>query len=160
MIATALFDATAHFGPAVLALDGLPLAIGDPAERLAIRQRLEPLFRDWLASHRDVLFGWTIARSPDSADRRAFAETAVAIQRLRGPAEFLSWLYGAALHAAQRASAAGGLSESALAGLAPELRTALRLVSRGDLRTEEAAALLSQRLGYVRSRLLQTRLRT
>ena len=39
------------------------------------------------------------------------------------------------------------------------LSSALRLVSRGELRPEEATALLSQRQSYVRSWLLQTRMR-
>ena len=120
---------------------------------------MDPLFRDWLLSHRDVLFGWAMARSEDAQARRSFAETSVAIQRLRGSAEFLIWLFGAAVAAALRESTQGGLPETALAGLAPELRTILRLVSRGELRPEEAIALLSQRLGYVRSWLLQTRMR-
>ena len=123
------------------------------------QRNLEPLFRDWLLNHRDVLFSWAMARGQHAQARRNFAETAVAIQRLRGSAEFLAWLYGAAVTAALRESAQGGLPESALTGLAPELRTALRLVSRGELRPEEATALLSQRLSYVRSRLLQTRMR-
>ena len=53
----------------------------------------------------------------------------------------------------------GGLPEESLTGLAPELRTVLRLAGHGALRTEEAMALLPQRLGYVRSRLLTARLR-
>lgn len=136
---------------------------GPAPRRLAVffpvQRSLEPLFRDWLLCHRDVLFGWAMARGQDAQARRNFAETAVAIQRLRGSAEFLAWLYGAAVTAALRESAQGGLPETALTGLAPELRTALRLVSRGELRPEEATALLSQRLSYVRSRLLQTRMR-
>ena len=141
-----------------------PLDTTSPVpRRLAVffplQRNLEPLFRDWLLSHRDVLFGWAMARGQDAQARRNFAETAVAIQRLRGSAEFLAWLYGAAVTAALRESTQGGLPETALTGLAPELRAALRLVSRGELRPEEATALLSQRLSYVRSRLLQTRMR-
>ena len=124
-----------------------------PAVRTA-----EPLFRDWMVGHRDVLFGWARARAQDTAARRCFAETAVAIQRLRGSAEFLAWLYGTAVQLAHAEAARGGLPEPALAGLAPELRTVLRLVSRGGLRPEEATALQAQRLGFVRCRLLQTRL--
>ena len=124
-----------------------------PAVRTA-----EPLFRDWMAGHRDVLFGWAMARAQNTAARRCFAETAVAIQRLRGSAEFLAWLYGTAVQLAHAEAASGGLPEPALAGLAPELRTVLRLVSRGGLRPEEATALQAQRLGFVRCRLLQTRL--
>ena len=138
-------------------------ASGPGSHRLAVffplQRNAEPLFRDWLLSHRDVLFGWAMARGRDAHDRRSFAETAVAIQRLRGSAEFLSWLFGAAVAAALRETDQGGLPETALTGLAPELRTALRLVSRGALRPEEATALLQQRLGDVRSRLLQTRMR-
>ena len=138
-------------------------ASGSAPRRLADffpqQRNVEPLFRDWLLSHRDVLFSWAMARGQDAQVRRSFAETAVAIQRLRGNAEFLAWLYGAAVAAARRESAQGGLPESALTGLVPELRTTLRLVSRGELRPEEATALLSQRLGYVRIRLLQTRMR-
>ena len=136
---------------------------GPLPRRLAVfyplQHNLEPLFREWLLSHRDVLFGWAMARGHDAQARRSLAETAVAIQRLRGSAEFLAWLYGAAVAAALRESTQGGLPETALTGLAPELRTVLRLVSRGELRPEEATALLSQRLSYVRSRLLQTRMR-
>ena len=118
----------------------------------------EPLFRDWLVAHRDVLFSWTMARALDPLARRDFAETAVAIQRLRGSSEFLAWLYSTAVLAAHSAAAHGGLLEPALAGLAPELRAVLRLVSQGGLRPEEATALQAQRLGFVRCRLLQTRL--
>ena len=121
-------------------------------------RRAEPLFRDWMVGHRDVLFGWAMARAQDPAARRGLAETAVAIQRLRGPSEFLAWLYGTAVQLAHAEAARGGLAEPALAGLAPELRTVLRLVSRGGLRPEEATALQAQRLGFVRCRLLQTRL--
>ena len=124
-----------------------------PAVRTA-----EPLFRDWMVGHRDMLFGWAMARAQDPAARRCLAETAVAIQRLRGSAEFLAWLYGTAVQLAHAEAARGGLPEPALAGLAPELRTVLRLVSRGGLRPEEATALQAQRLGFVRCRLLQTRL--
>ena len=149
---------------ASLGASSLAVHATDPVpRRLAVffplQGSLDPLFRDWLLSHRDVLFGWTMARGGDVQARRSFAETAVAIQRLRGSAEFLIWLYGAAVAAALRESAQGGLPETALSGLAPELRTTLRLVSRGELRPEEATALLSQRLGYVRSWLLQTRMR-
>ena len=118
----------------------------------------EPLFRDWMAAHRDMLFGWMMARGPDAVARRDLAATAVAIQRLRGSAEFLAWLYGTAVQLAHAQAACGGLPEAALAGLAPELRAVLRLVSRGALRPEEATALQAQRLGFVRCRLLQTRL--
>ena len=120
---------------------------------------VEPLFRDWLAGHRETLFRWAMARCGDTPSRRDLAEVAVSIQRLRGPGEFITWLYAQALQSAAEQLAHGGLREPELAGLAPELRTALRLVSRGDLRQPEAMAMLAQRLGYVRGRLLQTRLK-
>ena len=124
-----------------------------PAARTA-----EPLFRDWMVGHRDMLFGWMMARTLQPVVRRDLAETAVAIQRLRGPGEFLTWLYGTAVQLAHTEAACGGLTEPALTGLAPELRAVLRMVSRGGLRPEEAMALQAQRLGFVRCRLLQTRL--
>ena len=120
----------------------------------------EPLFRDWLVAHREALFGWTMARRSVPEARRQMAANAVAIQRLRGQAEFMAWLYGAALQAAADQAGKGGLREADLAGLAPELRAVLRLTSRGDFRLVEAVALLAQRLSYVRGRLLQTRLKT
>jgi len=133
-----------------------------PSIRLAqffpVLRTAEPLFRDWMAAHRDVLFGWTMARTPNPVARRDLAQTAVAVQRLRGSAEFGAWLYGTAVQLAHAEAAGGGLPEPALAGLAPELRAVLRLVSRGGLRPEEATALQAQRLGFVRCRLLQTRL--
>jgi len=119
----------------------------------------EPLFREWLAPHRESLFRWTMAHSREGDARRVLAETAVAIQRLRGDTEFMAWLFGAALQAAADQAGQGGLREGDLAGLSPELRAVLRLTSRGDLRLEEAVALLPQRMGFVRGRLLQTRLR-
>lgn len=88
--------------------------------------------------------------------RRAIAETAVAIQRLRGSDEFGVWLFAAALQAALHQD--GGLPEASLAGLPPELRALLRLVARRALRREEAMALLGQRMDFVRSSLVQTRL--
>lgn len=118
----------------------------------------EPLLRDWLAPHHDTLFRWTIARASSTDDRRALAEVAVAIQRLRGPAEFGTWLFGAALQAALQQGRQGGLNETTLTGLPPELRTLLRLVARQDLRVAEAVALLAQRMGYVRGRLVRARL--
>lgn len=138
------------------AASGLPCP---PAAFFPAAAKTEPLLRDWLAPHRDVLFRWAMGRAVDGPSRRGFAETAVAIQRLRGRAEFVGWLYGAAVQAALGQVAYGGLAEATLAGLPPELRTVLRLVSRGELRPEEATALLAQRMGYVRGRLLQTRLR-
>lgn len=119
----------------------------------------EPLFRDWLVPHREALFRWTMAHCGLAETRREMASTAVAIQRSRSKSEFLAWLFGAALQAAADQLAQGGLRESDLAGLAPELRAVLRLTSRGGFRLEEAMAMLAQRLGYVRGRLLQTRLR-
>ena len=118
-----------------------------------------PLFRDWLVAHREALFRWTMARCSLPEARRNLAERAVAIQRLQGEAEFIAWLYGAALQAAADQAAQGGLREADLAGLAPELRAVLRLTSRGDVRLAEAVALLAQRLGDVRGRLLQSRLK-
>jgi hypothetical protein len=134
----------------------LPRALASfhPTGRMA-----EPLFRDWLAAHRDVLFRWAMARADDADSRRAFAEMAVSIQRLRGANEFMAWLYGAALNAARHQARAGCLPENAYVGLAPELRAVLRLVAHGDMRREEAIAMLAQRMGYVRGRLVQTRLR-
>jgi hypothetical protein len=128
-----------------------------PADSGAARR--EPLFCDGLLDQRDRLFGWTMARSASLACRRAFAEQAVAVQRRQGPAEFLVWLYRAALAAAQQAGSSAGLPESALTGFTPELRAALRLVARGDLPPEQAAALLPQSLAAVRSQLLRTRFR-
>ncbi|MES2717141.1 MAG: hypothetical protein V4795_15325 [Pseudomonadota bacterium] len=116
----------------------------------------EPLLRDWLQPSRDALFRWTMAMATSAEGRRAIAEMAVAIQRLRGPAEFGVWLYAAALQAALHQE--GSLPEASLAGLPPELRALLRLVARRALRREEAMALLAQRMGFVRSRLVQTRL--
>jgi DNA-directed RNA polymerase specialized sigma24 family protein len=118
----------------------------------------EPLLRDWLAPHLDTLFRWTIARAGSADERRALAEVAVAIQRLRGQAEFGAWLYGAALQAALQQGQQGGLNETTLTGLPPEMRALLRLVARQELRAAEAMALLAQRMGYVRSRLVRTRL--
>lgn len=116
----------------------------------------EPLLRDWLQPSRDVLFRWTMAMATSEAGRRAVAEMAVSIQRLRGPQEFGLWLYSAALQAALHQD--GGLPEGSLTGLPPELRALLRLVARRELRREEAMALLAQRMDFVRSRLVQTRL--
>lgn len=118
----------------------------------------EPLLRDWLAPHHDTLFRWTIAQAATADDRRALAEVAVAIQRLRGPAEFGAWLFGAALQAALQQGHRGGLNETTLTGLPPEVRALLRLVARQELRGAEAMALLAQRMGYVRGRLVRTRL--
>lgn len=118
----------------------------------------EPLLREWLAPHHDTLFRWTIARAGSADDRRALAEVAVAIQRLRGSAEFVAWLFGAALQAAHRLGGQGGLDETSLTGLPPELRALLRLVARKELRAVEGMALLAQRMGYVRGRLVRTRL--
>jgi hypothetical protein len=55
---------------------------------------------------------------------------------------------------------AGGLPETALAGLAPELRGLLRLVARRDLAADAAEAMLAERVSVVRGRLLQARLRS
>lgn len=123
----------------------------------ATDRAVDPLFRDWLVPHRDVLFRWTMQRAVGAHRRRDFAEVAVSIQRLRGHDGFLAWLFGAALQTAHRQAPHGGLPEAVLAGLAPELRAVLRLVAAADLRPEEAMALLAQRLGYVRRRLVGVR---
>jgi DNA-directed RNA polymerase specialized sigma24 family protein len=118
----------------------------------------------WLAAHKDAMFRWAMALAgtppmgSDLAARRTFAETAVALQRLDGPARVISWLFGESLLAAQRHADQGVLPETLLAGLPPELRAVLRLVARGDLRAEEAWALLPQHMGFVRRSLVQTRL--
>ncbi|MDH4390048.1 MAG: hypothetical protein QE285_01340 [Aquabacterium sp.] len=116
----------------------------------------EPALRDWLQPSRDALFRWTMGMAASDEGRRAIAGMAVAIQRLRGPEAFGVWLYGAALQAAQHQG--GRLPEESLVGLPPELRGLLRLVARGDLRREEATALLAQRMDFVRSRVVHTRL--
>ena len=118
----------------------------------------EPLFRDWLRGHREAMFRWALGRAADVSSRREFVQAAVSIQRLRGEREFLAWLYSAALQSAS-SHGAGGLPEATLAGLAPDLRSVLRLVSRQEMRLEEAVALMPQRVSYVRGRLLQTRMR-
>lgn len=139
-----------------------PAAAADAAwvpRRLATFQAarpVEPALRDWLQPSRDALFRWTMAMATSADGRRAVAEMAVSIQRLRGPEAFGLWLYGSALQAAQHQC--GGLPEGSLAGLPPELRALLRLVARRDLRREEAMALLPQRMDFVRSRLVQARL--
>jgi|GEM_PF-1456144 hypothetical protein len=116
----------------------------------------EPLLRDWLQPSRDTLFRWTMGMATSADGRRAIAETAVAIQRQRGPDEFGVWLFAAALQAALHQD--GGVPEASLTGLPPELRALLRLVAQHALRREEAMALLGQRMDFVRSRLVQTRL--
>jgi hypothetical protein len=110
------------------------------------------------------MFRWAMALAgtppmgSDLAARRTFAETAVALQRQEGPARVISWLFGESLLAAQRHAQRGVLPETLLAGLPPELRAILRLVARGDLRAEEAWALLPQHMGFVRRSLVQARL--
>ena len=116
---------------------------------------VEPLLRDWLQPSRDALFRWTMVMASSAQGRRAVAEMAVAVQRLRGAAEFGVWLYAAALQAALHQR--DGLPETSLVGLPPELRALLRLVARRALRREEAMALLAQRIGFVRRRLVQAR---
>lgn len=116
----------------------------------------EPLLREWLQPNRDALFRWTMGMATSADGRRAVAEMAVSIQRLRGPQEFGLWLYSAALQAALHQD--GNLPAGSLTGLPPELRSLLRLVARRELRREEAMALLAQRMDFVRSRLVQTRL--
>ncbi len=116
----------------------------------------EPLLRDWLRPSRDALFRWTMAMATSADGRRAIAAMAVSIQRLRGADEFGVWLFAAALQAALHQP--GCLPEASLTGLPPEMRALLRLVAQRSLRREEAMALLAQRMGFVRSRLVQTRL--
>lgn len=116
----------------------------------------EPALQDWLQPSRNALFRWTMGMATSDEGRRAIAEMAVAIQRLRGTEAFGVWLYGAALQAALHQG--GGFPEASLTGLPPELRALLRLVARGDLRREEATALLPQRMDFVRGRLIHTRL--
>ncbi len=116
----------------------------------------EPLFRDWMRPCRNALFRWTMSMAASGDGRRVIAATAVSIQRLRGEAEFIEWLYNAAVQAATHQQ--DGLDESSLTGLPPELRTLLRLVARGELRRVEAHALLAQRMDFVRRRLVQARL--
>ena len=116
----------------------------------------EPLLRDWLQPSRDSLFRWTMAMAASADGRRAVAEMAVAVQRLRGAGEFGAWLYAAALQAALHQH--DGLPEASLVGLPPELRALLRLVARRALPREEAMALLAQHMGFVRRRLVQARL--
>ncbi len=146
--------------PAALPLDPSASAAGvGVPRRLASFQAtrpVEPALQDWLQPSRDALFRWTMAMATSADGRRAIAEMAVSIQRLRGPDAFGLWLYGAALQAAQHQI--GGLPEASLAGLPPEVRALLRLVARRELRREEAMALLPQRMDFVRSRLVQTRL--
>ena len=116
----------------------------------------EPLLRDWLAPSRDALFRWTMGMAASAQGRRAIAEMAVAVQRQRGAGEFGVWLYAAALQAALHQP--DGLADASMAGLPPELRAVLRLVARRALRRAEAMALLAQRLGFARRRLLHARL--
>lgn len=130
-----------------------------PPRRLASfhpRPVPEPLLRDWLLPSRDPLFRWVMAMAAGAEGRRLVAETAVAVQRLRGEAEFNAWLYATAVQAAQLQS--DDWPEASLAGLPPELRALLRLVAQRVLRREEAIALFAQRMGFVRRRLVQTRL--
>jgi len=125
----------------------------------------DPTLTAWLLTHKEAVFRWAMALAgtpplgADVAARRVFAETAVAVQRREGPVRFVCWLFGEALLAAQRHAVGGALPETLLAGLAPELRALLRLVARGELRAEEAWALLPQRMGFVRRSLVQARLR-
>lgn len=140
-------------------LDGLTPVVRRLANFRPMPGHGEPLFRDWLEAHRETLFRWTMAHSSGADVRRELAETAVAIQRLRGGPEFMAWLFGAALQAAAERAGQGGLAEADLTGLPPELRTMLRLSSRQAFRREEAVALLAQRMSYVRGRLLQSRLK-
>lgn len=116
----------------------------------------QPALRDWLVPSRNALFRWTMSMATSGEGRRAIAEMAVSIQRLRGADAFGLWLYEAALQAAMHQGS--GFPEESLVGLPPELRALLRLVARGDLRREEAMALLAQGMDFVRGRLVHTRL--
>jgi len=130
-----------------------------PARRLASFHPApppEPLLREWLQPSRDTLFRWVMAMAASDDGRRVIAEKAVAIQRLRGEVVFNAWLYATALQAAQLQC--DDWPEASLAGLPPELRALLRLVAQQVLRREEAMALYAQRMGFVRRRLVQTRL--
>lgn len=141
-----------------------PLPAVDPGSatvprRLAnfrVQRPPEPALQEWLQPSRNALFRWTMGMATSDEGRRAIAEMAVAIQRLRGTDAFAIWLYGAALQAALHQG--GGFPEASLVGLPPELRALLRLVARGDLRREEATALLPQRMDFVRGRLIHARL--
>jgi len=134
---------------------------GPPAARAGIDH---VTLATWLRGHRDALFRWAsaLAGNPplgaDPAARRIFATTAVALQRQDGPVRVVSWLFGEALLAAQRHAVRGRLAEPLLTGLPPELRAMLRLVAQGELRAEEAWALLPQPMGFVRRRLVKARL--
>jgi hypothetical protein len=145
--------------PQPLPVPASPSAAAEPLRRLArfcAPPAVEPALKDWLHPSRDALFRWTMSMATSLEGRRAIAEMAVAIQRLRGPDALGPWLYGTALQAAL--SRHDGLPEGSLAGLPPELRALLRLVARRELRLDEAMALLTQRMDVVRSRLLSTRL--
>jgi hypothetical protein len=113
----------------------------------------DPLLRDWLAPHADALFGWTMACALNADHRRAIADVAVTVQRLRGRAGLLTWLFNAALHAAPLQAHSGGLPPHALADLPPELRGLLRLLAADLLRHDEAMALLVLPLSRLRQRL-------
>mgnify|MGYP000891189175 CR=1 FL=1 len=116
----------------------------------------DPLLREWLLPSRDALFRWVMSMAAGAEGRRLVAETAVSIQRLRGEAEFTTWLYATAVQAARLQG--DEWPEASLAGLPPELRALLRLAGRQVLRREEAMALLAQHMAFVRRHLVQTRL--
>jgi hypothetical protein len=114
----------------------------------------DPMLRDWLAAHVDGLFRWTMACAVDAEHRRALADVAVSIQRLRGRAGLLTWLFSAALHAVPLQACRGGPPQAALAALAPELRGLVRLLAADQLRHDEAMALLVQPISRLRQRLV------
>lgn len=118
----------------------------------------EPTLRRWLAPHQPKLLRWALG-SGDVAARRLLVQSTrratEALQRQRGAMEPADWPFAAAVMAARER---GVLPESSLGGLPPELRCALRLVARGDLRAENALALLPQPMDRVREHLLGARL--
>ena len=116
------------------------------------------LLREWLAGSQDALFRWLMAIAVGEEGRRAVAQVAVAMQRLRGSTDYAHWLYATALQAASLQAGDVVAMEPTLVGLPPELRALLRLVAQGVLRREDALALLAQRMGYVRRSVLQARL--
>jgi D-amino-acid dehydrogenase len=103
----------------------------------------EPLLRDWLQPSRDTLFRWTMGMATSADGRRAIAETAVAIQRQRGPDEFGVWLFAAALQAALHQD--GGVPEASLTGLPPlELRMKVIVMGAGIVGVSTAWYLLDE----------------
>lgn len=124
----------------------------------------DPAFGSWLVQHKDAMFRWALnhagnpLNTPNPLARRAFAESSVAVQKRQGATRYVAWLFGAMLLAAHRRASEGGIGESMLGGLPPELRGALRLVGRGELSPIEGWGLLQQPTSEVRYRLLRARL--